>query len=362
MTISSNPPSNEAAVPKHLHRVLAGLTAVAIVLALLAGGLSIALWRGKVQPVGPATAACLDAIAKAQRGITGKTGPRGTAGRTGAKGRVGPVGPSGATGATGATGSQGVPGVCTNGAVGASAYEIWLAQGHSGSQADFIAALKGEQGVPGATGATGPRGEPGAAGPSGATGATGPKGDPGATGATGATGASGPKGDPGATGATGATGPKGDPGTPGGVRYYGSFYDTSLQTNVTPGTGIPMRLNSTDVSNGVSVVGGTQITVANAGVYNLQFSAQIAQTVSPANIVAIWMRKNGTDVPWTNTEVTLQGNGARYVAAWNFFISLAAGDSVQLVWSSPQPGMQIISTPGNGQPGIPGLILTMQQA
>ena len=110
------------------------------------------------------------------------------------------------------------------------------------------------------------------------------------------------------------------------------------------------------------MVGGSQVTVEHAGVYNLQFSAQIAQTVSPSNNVSIWLRKNGVDVPWTNTEVTLQGNAARFVAAWNFFVSLAAGEQVQLMWSSAQPGMQIVSTPSNGQPGIPGLILTMQQA
>ncbi|MBO4655588.1 MAG: hypothetical protein J5644_08585, partial [Bacteroidales bacterium] len=47
---------------------------------------------------------------------------------------------------------------------GLSAYEVWLQQGHTGSEADFLDSLKG------ATGATGPQG------PQGETGATGPEG------------------------------------------------------------------------------------------------------------------------------------------------------------------------------------------
>ena len=323
--------------PAHHHRALTAVTTVAVVAALLAGGLSIAIWRGSVQAKSPQLSAkCLKAL-----GVTGKTG---------ANGKAGANGKTGATGATGASGSTGAPGKA------------------------------------GATGANGKTGATGATGASGSTGATGATGAPGATGETGATGATGEQGLAGVctTGEQGLSayqvwlaagnvgtvddylaslkGSKGDPGTPGGTRYYGSFYDTSLQTNPVPGSPMAMRMNVTDISAGVSVVGGSQVTVEHAGVYNLQFSAQVAQTVSPANNVSIWLRKNGVDVPWTNTEVTLQGNGARYVAAWNFFVNMAAGDQVQLMWSSPQPGMEIISTPGNGQPGIPGLILTMQQA
>ena len=59
------------------------------------------------------------------------------------------------------------------GASGASAYEIWLEQGNTGTKDDFLASLVG------ATGATGPTG---AIGPQGATGETGPQGLPGADG------------------------------------------------------------------------------------------------------------------------------------------------------------------------------------
>ena len=71
------------------------------------------------------------------------------------------------------------------GSAGASAYEIWLEQGNTGSKDDFLASLVG------ATGPQGPAGASGSDGAVGATGAQGPQGETGPTGPTGATGADG---------------------------------------------------------------------------------------------------------------------------------------------------------------------------
>lgn len=73
---------------------------------------------------------------------------------------------------------------------GQSAYALAVQLGFTGSEADWIASLKG------ATGAQGPQGP---TGPQGATGATGPQGPTGATGARGPTGATGPQGPAGAS-------------------------------------------------------------------------------------------------------------------------------------------------------------------
>ena len=68
---------------------------------------------------------------------------------------------------------------------GQSAYALAVQLGYTGSEAAWIASLKGAKGDKGDTGAQGPRG---------ATGATGPQGPQGPTGATGATGPQGPAG------------------------------------------------------------------------------------------------------------------------------------------------------------------------
>lgn len=95
------------------------------------------------------------------------------------------------------------------GAAGKSAYEIWLDEGHQGTQADFLNWLRGKDGVDGA------KGDKGDAGENGTDGTQGTKGDKGDTGATGEAGAKGDKGDKGDTGAAGEAGAKGDKGDAG---------------------------------------------------------------------------------------------------------------------------------------------------
>ncbi len=59
-------------------------------------------------------------------------------------------GPQGIQGPAGQNGTNGVNG--TNGANGLSAYEIWLAEGNTGTESDFLNAISGPQGVSGQNG------------------------------------------------------------------------------------------------------------------------------------------------------------------------------------------------------------------
>jgi len=216
-----------------------------------------------------------------------------------------------------------------------------------------IVNLRGPQGPVGVTGVTGPQGSTGVAGPQGPTGATGPQG---------AIGAQGPTG---ATGATGATGPQ-------FPSYYGSFYDTTTQTNPLANTAMAMTFNEVTngvngvVANGVSIVSGSRITLANAGVYNIQFSAQIDKTDAGDDDIDIWLAKNGSNVSWTNSRQTLSGTGTeKFIASWNFIVLAAAGDYFELKWSSADTAMQLlasIASSGPARPGIPSVILTVTYA
>jgi tetratricopeptide (TPR) repeat protein len=147
---------------------------------------------------------------------------------------------------------------------------------------------------------------------------------------------------------------------------YGSFYDTTTQTNVA-GTARSMSLNTTDISNGVSISGSTNpfntyIKTENAGVYDIQFSAQVDKTDSGTDEIWIWLRKNGTNLADTATSVQLTGNGAHYVAAWNFFVNAAANDYFQLMWYSPDANVRLHAEAGFGVvPGIPSLIVTVNR-
>ena len=175
----------------------------------------------------------------------------------------------------------------------------------------------------------------------------------------------GPTGPQGPTGATGPQGPVG----PLPSFAYGSFYDTSTQTLSAANAVQAMSLNQSTngvggvIAQGVSVVSGSRITFATAGVYNIQFSAQMDKTDAGSDDASIWLRQNGADVAWSNTNITLDAT-KRSVAAWNFMISVNAGDYVQLMWSTPDVNMRILAGAAGTnptRPAIPSLILTVQQ-
>jgi hypothetical protein len=128
-----------------------------------------------------------------------------------------------------------------------------------------------------------------------------------------------------------------------------------------------MSFNTTDITNGVSISGSTNpfntyIKTENAGVYDIQFSAQVDKTDSGTDEIWIWLRKNGTNLTDTATSVQLDGNGAHYVAAWNFFVNSSANDYYQLMWYSPDANVRLHAEPGFGVvPGIPSVIATVNR-
>lgn len=184
----------------------------------------------------------------------------------------------------------------------------------------------------------------------------------------GATGATGPAGNQGSTGATGLQGATGLTGAGGASGYWGAFWSNQDQSAANTTTAYPITLNNTDPnSTGVSVVSNSRVTFANAGVYNIQFSAQADRVSgSGSDSIDIWFRKNGTDIPESNTVVTVAGGtaAAKTVAAWNYMLNLAAGDYVELVWRTSDINLQLIhegTATSPTRPAIPSVIVTAQQ-
>lgn len=145
--------------------------------------------------------------------------------------------------------------------------------------------------------------------------------------------------------------------------YYGSFYSTQDQDNLVPDIARAMTFNNTDEANGVSIVSTSQITFTSGGLYNVQFSAQFTHSNSSSQDVDIWLSKNGTNVPYTNSRETLAGQ-VSVISAWNFFVRVNAGDYVEIYWSSPSndvvieyTGTQTVPT----RPETPSIILTVNK-
>ena len=178
-------------------------------------------------------------------------------------------------------------------------------------------------------------------------------------------GTSGTSGSSGVAGTSGSAGTSGVNGAVGG--YLGSFYDTTTQSGVA-GAVLTMSLNNSDPwNNGVSIVSGSQITIANPGVYNIQFSAQMVKNSgNTATHAHIWLSQNGTNVPTSASQLGFPSNSIYVVAAWNFFIkTTVANEYVQLKWeinSNADNAISITSAVASGDiPAIPGLIVTVNQ-
>ena len=121
-------------------------------------------------------------------------------------------------------------------------------------------------------------------------------------------------------------------------RQFGAWQDTTNQTAAAANTAYAMTFNTQDVTDGITLVSSSRLTVPMSGIYNLQFSAQLVNTDSQIHDVDIWVRKNGTDVSGTNGQVSVPnkhgGIDGHALPAWNYFLSLNANDYVQLYWST----------------------------
>ena len=379
---------------------------------------------GTTGPTGPTGAASSVA------GPTGPTGPTGAAstvaGPTGPTGAASTVaGPTGATGPTGPTGAAGdryrgsstttlsvsvatktltietglsytagenviiynnasnymYGTISTYDAVsGVMIVSVYTVVG-SGTYSAWTVNLSGIQGVTGPTGPTGTTGAVGATGPTGPTGAAstvaGPTGPTGPTGAestvAGPTGPTGPTGAVGATGPTGPTGPTGSTGTGGALGRWGSFWDTTTQTAASANTAYSITLNSSDAANnGVSVVSGSRVTFAYAGVYSLTYSIQFTNADTQIHDANVWLRKNDSgstgDVPDTDSKFSViashGGVHGNVIGTVNFVLSLAAGDYIELIWAttSTQVTLETIAAGTSPtSPRIPSVVFTATQ-
>lgn len=142
---------------------------------------------------------------------------------------------------------------------------------------------------------------------------------------------------------------------------YGVFSDTTTQTAAAINTAYAITFNTTDLSNGVYIGATTsQVFVDRPGIYNFQFSAQLDKAGASAQDVYIWADINGATQANTGTKVTLVGNNAAAVAAWNFVFNMNAGDYFRLMWSTSDTACQITAAAAAAPvPAIPSVILTV---
>ena len=117
---------------------------------------------------------------------------------------------------------------------------------------------------------------------------------------------------------------------------HGAWQSLATQTgSITVGT--PFTFDTVDVADGVTLVSGTQLTVPIVGVYNFQWSGQFQNVENTIEQVTVWLRIDGVDVPGSAGIISLPARKnpsifGRVVIGWNYFLTLNAGQYVQIVW------------------------------
>ena len=216
----------------------------------------------------------------------------------------GPQGPIGFTGLTGPAGAS-----------GNSAYDVWLAAGNTGTQADFFASLQGASGPQGPIGFTGLTGPAGAPGVNGIDGAAGPEGESaydiwlkeGNTGSTADFLASlqGTNGNDGAAGPIGATGVEGE-----------SAYDMWLNAGNTGSTADFLA----------SLQGPAGSYIAGSGI---DISGGVISTIAPSSPEFIFLQPDDLGGGFVGFGITTVVNGILYNYSTDEF-TLKAGKTYML--------------------------------
>ena len=148
---------------------------------------------------------------------------------------------------------------------------------------------------------------------------------------------------------------------------YGAFQDSTNQTAANTTTAYAITLNTTDYSNGVYVSNSSRVNVRNAGVYNLQFSIQFKNTTNSSQDADVWFRKNGTNITASNSRFGIparksSGDPSHIIAALNYFIELAVGDYLEIMWRVTDTGVTIETFAAGTsptRPSVPSVITTV---
>lgn len=146
---------------------------------------------------------------------------------------------------------------------------------------------------------------------------------------------------------------------------YGVFSSDVDQTQTAIDTPKEITFTETQIAQNVLLEGSPQsrIVINVAGVYNFQFSIQIASSNANPQYVWLWPRLNGLDVPNSAREISISGDTAKIVPAWSFVFPMRVSDYFELMWATSSTNVTLEHfDPTAFCPAVPSVILTVNQA
>jgi hypothetical protein len=137
-----------------------------------------------------------------------------------------------------------------------------------------------------------------------------------------------------------------------GLLNYGFFAD-GTQTNPVANAINIIAFTVTGPANGISVVGGTQLTVVNAGTYTKMFTLILNKTSGGTSSISVWLRLNGVDVPGSRQDLDLTNTLSQIFTSGNFTLNIPAGGNIEMCWSSADITVQLAALPAAVTPTRP---------
>lgn len=152
------------------------------------------------------------------------------------------------------------------------------------------------------------------------------------------------------------------------IPVYGSFSSsvTQLQTGGVANTPTVITYDTVEIANGAALVPGSpsQIRVSRTGVYKMLYSIQLDKVGAGATRCDIWIRVNGTNVPRSAGQITVNATNGESLPCVEYILSLNANDFVEVVFSSADATMAVTAFPENlvvGIPAVPCIITNIVQ-
>tara|TARA_R110000868_G_scaffold315944_1_gene576789 strand:- start:306 stop:974 length:669 start_codon:yes stop_codon:yes gene_type:complete len=127
---------------------------------------------------------------------------------------------------------------------------------------------------------------------------------------------------------------------------YGQFSSYTDQTAAAVDVAYAVTYDQSDFLDGVTLSSGSRLTVPDAGVYTVNYSIQFKNTTNGVQDIDIWLRKNGTDIPDTNSRFSIParksvGNPSHLIAVTPVMVELAANDYIEVMWHVTDIGVSI---------------------
>lgn len=144
--------------------------------------------------------------------------------------------------------------------------------------------------------------------------------------------------------------------------YYGRFTRLVNQTATNPNEASEIIFDTTEISNGISIVGSnpSRIQATVSGFYQFDISAQVSAT-SNKGVVYFWFRKNGIDIEHSSRSTTVT-NGDTFNVSSTIALSLDASDYVEVMWARTAAGIILEARPATAfSPSTASVMLNVSQ-